>query len=180
MPVRSPMVALAVAILLGWPLALAAQAQPQSAPLVDLDQTLLERWMAVIPTLVNLSKSHAAPQTDTEARPHMERMCTEAGFDNYDQCAQVIGYVGMIVGACDRRTQTFGDPVVVMRRHLARLQADAQMSPAKREQAVAEVEKILRDARQISRSAHRAYERQPCPHLRSARLELSARLTACL
>ena len=143
MPVRTPMAALAIAILLSWPLAMTAKAQPQPAPLVDLDQTLLERWIAVVPTLVSLSKSSASPQTDADARPHMERMCTEAGFDTYDQCAQVIAYVGMIVSACDRRTQTFSDPVVVMRRHLARLRANTRMPAAKREQAVAEVEKIL-------------------------------------
>lgn len=55
----------------------------------------------------------------------------------------MIGYVGMIVSACDRRTQTFADPVVVMRRHLARLRANTRMPEAKRERAVADVEKIL-------------------------------------
>ncbi len=155
MPVRTPIavplaavrswlvVPLMTAILLSSPLTLAAQAQQQPAPLVDLNQTLLERWIAVVPTLVSLSKSGAAPQSDADARPHMERICTQAGFDSSDQCAQVIGYVGMIVSACDRRTQTFGDPVLVMRRHLARLRANTRMPAAKREQAVAEVETIL-------------------------------------
>ena len=134
---------LLTAMLFALPLAAQAQAQQQPAPLVDLNQTLIERWIAVTPTLVSLSKSGAAPQSDAEARPHMERICSEAGFDNYDQCAEVIGYVGMIVSACDRRTQTFGDPVVVMRRHLARLRANTTMPAAKRERAVAEVETIL-------------------------------------
>jgi hypothetical protein len=167
MPVRTSIAALAVllaaassrlfvpllsAILLSWSLGATAQAQP--APLVDLNQTLLERWIAVVPALVSLSKSGAAPQTDADARPHMERMCTEAGFDNYDQCAQVIGYVGMIVSACDRRTQTFGDPVLVMRRHLARLRANTRMPAAKREQAVAGVEKILAEMPDSFPEAH--------------------------
>lgn len=143
-------VPLVTAILLSWPLASTAQAQQQPAPLVDLNQTLLERWIAVVPTLVSLSKSGAAP----EARPHMERICAEAGFDGYDQCAQVIGYVGMIVSACDRRTQSFGDPVVVMRRHLARLRANTRMPAAKREQAVAEVEKILAEMPDSFPEAH--------------------------
>lgn len=136
-------VALLSAILLSSPLAHTAHAQQQPAVLVDLNQTLLERWIAVIPALLSLSKPGVAPQSDAEARPHMERICAEAEFDNYDQCAQVIGYVGVIVGACDRRTQTFGDPVLVMRRHLARLRANTRMPAAKREQAVADVEKIL-------------------------------------
>ena len=165
MPVRTQSAALAVqswlvvalvtAMLLGSPLAPAAQAQQQQpSPLVDLNQTLLERWIAVVPALLSLSKSGAAPQSDAEARPHMERICAEAGFDNYDQCAQVIGYVGMIVSACDRRTQTFGDPVVVMRRHLARLRANTRMPAAKREQAVAGVEKILAEMPDSFPEAH--------------------------
>ena len=147
-------VPLAVAILLSLPLVPVAQAQQQPAPLVDLNQTLIERWIAVVPALVSVSKSGAAPQSDADARPHMERMCTEAGFDSYDQCAQVIGYVGMIVSACDRRTQTFGDPVLVMRRHLARLQANNRMPAAKRERAVAEVEKILAELPDSFPEAH--------------------------
>ena len=133
---------LMIAVLLGLPLAPAAQAQ-QSTLLVDLNQTLIDRWIAVIPALLSLSKSGTPPQSDAEARPHMERICAEASFDNYEQCAQVIAYVGMIVSACDRRTQSFGDPVAVMRRHLARLRANTRMPAAKREQSVAEVEKIL-------------------------------------
>ena len=148
------LVSLMAAILLSSTLAATARAQQQPAPLVDLNQTLLEHWIAVIPALLSLSKSSTAPQNDAEARPHMDRICAEAGFDGYDQCAQVIGYVGMIVSACDRRTQSFGDPVVVMRRHLARLRANTRMPAAKREQAVAEVEKILAEMPDSFPEAH--------------------------
>ena len=154
MPARTRLFALVVAILLSAPLTQTAQAQQQPAPLVDLNQTLIDRWIAVIPALLSLSTSGAAPQNDAEARPHMERICAEAGFDDYDQCAQVIGYVGMIVSACDRRTQSFGDPVVVMRRHLARLRANTRMPAAKREQSVAEVEKILAEMPDSFPEAH--------------------------
>lgn len=148
------LVSLMAAILLSPTLPATARAQQQPAPLVDLNQTLLERWITVIPALLSLSKSGTAPQNDAEARPHMDRICTEAGFEGYDQCAQVIGYVGMIVSTCDRRTQSFGDPVVVMRRHLARLRANTRMPAAKREQAVAEVENILAEMPDSFPEAH--------------------------
>ena len=48
-------VPLAVAILLSLPLVPVAQAQQQPAPLVDLNQTLIERWIAVVPALVSVS-----------------------------------------------------------------------------------------------------------------------------
>ena len=143
---RSPFLAMPVfaALLLFSPIGqAAAQVQQRQAQPIELDQSLLDRWLVAMPGIVKLGTSRSAPQTDETARPHVERICAEARFDSYDQCAEVIGYVGMIVSACDRRTQTFGDPVVVMRRHLARLRANTTMPAAKREKAVAEVETIL-------------------------------------
>lgn len=131
-----------------------ARAQQAPAQRIALNQSLLDSWLVVMPAVIKLGKSDAAPQSDDEARPHMERICAEAGFPSYETCGEVIGYVGMIVSACDRRTQSFGDPVVVMRRHLARLRANTRMPAAKREQSVAEVEKILAEMPDSFPEAH--------------------------
>lgn len=117
-----------------------AQAQSKT---VELNQSLLDQWIVVMPAVIKLGKSTSAPQTDEAARPHMERICTEAGFQSYDQCAEVIGYVGMIVSACDRRTQTFRDPIALMRREVARLEADTKMPPAAKAQVIAELKEIV-------------------------------------
>lgn len=116
--------------------------QPPPQP-VELNQSLLDRWLVVMPAVINLGKSDAAPQTDDAARPHMEKICADAGFQSYDQCAEVIGYVGMIVSACDRRSRTFRDPILLMRRELARLEADTKMPAAARNQAIAEMKEIV-------------------------------------
>ena len=108
-----------------------------------MNQSLLDRWLVVMPAVINLGKSDAAPQTDDAARPHMEKICAAAGFESYDQCAEVIGYVGMIVSACDRRSRTFRDPILLMRRELARLEADTKMPAAARNQAIAEMKEIV-------------------------------------
>ena len=154
---RSPFLAMPVfaTLLLFSPIGqAAAQVQQRQAQPIELDQSLLDRWLVAMPGIIKLGTSGSAPQTDETARPHVERICAEARFDSYDQCAEVIGYVGMIVSACDRRTQTFGDPVVVMRRHLARLRANTTMPAAKREKAVAEVEKILAEMPDSFPEAH--------------------------
>ena len=122
-----------------------ARAQQSSAGPMELNQELLDRWLVAAPALAKLGKSAAAPQTNEAAAPHVERICTEAGFQTYDQCGQVIGYVGMIVSACDRRSQTFRDPIVLMRRQLVRLQADTKMLPEARAEAIATVKEILAD-----------------------------------
>ena len=120
-----------------------ARAQQPPAQPIELNQSLLDRWLVVMPAVINLGKSDAAPQTDDAARPHMEKICADAGFQSYDQCAEVIGYVGMIVSACDRRSRTFRDPILLMRRELARLEADTKMPAAARNQAIAEMKEIV-------------------------------------
>lgn len=120
-----------------------ARAQQLPPQPIELNQSLLDRWLVVMPAVINLGKSDAAPQTDDAARPHMEKICADAGFQSYDQCAEVIGYVGMIVSACDRRSRTFRDPILLMRRELARLEADTKMPAAARNQAIAEMKEII-------------------------------------
>lgn len=120
-----------------------ARAQQLPARPIALNQSLLDRWLVVMPAVIALGKSDAAPQTDDAARPHMEKICADAGFQSYDQCAEVIGYVGMIVSACDRRSRTFRDPILLMRRELARLEADTKMPAAARNQAIAEMKEIV-------------------------------------
>lgn len=110
---------------------------------IELNQTLLDRWLVAMPKVVKLGKSSDAPQTDDALRPHLEKICAEAGFDSHDQCGEVIGYVGMIVSACDRRNRMFRDPIVMMRRQIARIEADARLSPADKDKATAELKQIV-------------------------------------
>ena len=55
-----------------------ARAQQSPAQPIALNQSLLDRWLVVMPAVINLGKSDAAPQTDDEPRPHMEKICAEA------------------------------------------------------------------------------------------------------
>ena len=73
----------------------------------------------------------------------MRRMCDDAGFESFEQCQDVTGYVGMIIGGCDRRTRSFHDPVVLMRRQLARLEANTSPPSAEREQQIAQLKAVL-------------------------------------
>lgn len=116
--------------------------QPAAQP-IELNQSLLDRWLVAMPGIAKLGTSGSAPQTDEAARPHVERICAEASFDSYEQCAEVIGYVGMIVSACDRRTQTFRDPVAMMRREIARIEVSTSMSTDAREQAIGSLREML-------------------------------------
>ena len=144
-----------------------ARAQQAPAQRIALNQSLLDRWLVVMPAVINLGKSDAAPQSDDEARPHMERICADAGFPSYETCAEVIGYVGMIVSACDRRSQSFAIRYRLMRRELARLEADTKMPPEAKAQAIADVKEIVAVVSQgLPPRAHRFDERQPRSCLR--------------
>src|SRR5262245_23957876 len=107
----------------------AALAQQQPPMRVELNQSLIDRWIAVAPAFFKMRKSNpdiSRPETEAALRAQMEKACAGAGFDSYDRCAGLFGYVGMIVSACDRRTRTFRDPIVLMRRQIARIEADTR------------------------------------------------------
>jgi hypothetical protein len=111
------------------------QGQQLPAP-IELNQSLLDSWFVAMPRLAKLGRSDAAPQTDDAADPHVERICAEGGFDSLDQCGKVIGYVGVIIAtAYDWRSRTFRDPIVLMRRRIARIEADTRLSPEEKAKA---------------------------------------------
>jgi hypothetical protein len=113
---------------------------------VELNQLLLDQWIAVAPAFFKMSKSNpdfSHPETEAGLRAQMEKACIEANFDSYDQCAQVFGYVGLIIAGCDRRTRSFHDPIPLMRRDLARLEADISMPPAERDKKISELREAL-------------------------------------
>jgi hypothetical protein len=134
--------AAAVLLLLSPVLWHPARGQQPATP-IDLNQSLLEKWLVAMPQVVKLGKSATVPQTDDALLPHLERICAGAGFDSSDQCGAVIGYVGMIVSACDRRTRTFRDPIVMTRREIARIEADDSLSPADKDKATAELKQVV-------------------------------------
>ena len=134
---------LAAAIVLLLSPVLLHHAQGQQPTLIELNQSLLEKWLVVMPQVVKLGKSATVPQTDDALLPHLEKICAGARFDSSDQCGAVIGYVGMIVSACDRRNRTFRDPIVMMRREIARIEADASLSPADKDEATAGLKEIV-------------------------------------
>jgi len=140
---RVALILAAVAALFISPAAVADAEAQHKLIRVALDQTLLDRWLVAFPAVLKLGKSGAHMQTDDQVRPHMERICADAGFDSTDQGAEVIGYVGMIVSACDPRTRSFRDPIVLMRRERARLDADTRMPPAEREQKINALRRLL-------------------------------------
>ena len=130
-------------VLLFLPVQLHRADGQQQPTLIELNQSLLEKWLVVMPQVVKLGKSSTVPQTDDALLPHLEKICAGAGFDSYDQCGAVIGYVGMIVSTCDRRNRTFHDPIVMMRREIARIEADTNLSPADKDKATAELKQIV-------------------------------------
>jgi hypothetical protein len=122
------------------------QGQPLPAP-IELNQSLLDRWLVAMPRLARLGRSSAVPQTDDDADPHVERICAEGGFDSLDQCGKVIGYVGVIIAtAYDWRSRRFRDPFVLMRLRIARIAADTRLSPEEKATATAQLKQMGAEA----------------------------------
>jgi hypothetical protein len=72
----------------------------------------------------------------------MERICDEAGFQSYDQCGDIITYIGMLVSGCDSKGN-FRDPIAMMRREIARIDADASLSPEEKDSTTAKLKQVV-------------------------------------
>jgi hypothetical protein len=119
-----------------------ARAQHVVAP-VEFNQTLLDRWLVVFPAAVSMARPDAAPMSDNQLQAYLERACAEAGFAGYEQCAEVFGYAGMILSACDRRSRSFRDPIKLMRLEIAKIEANTTLSPEQKAKATAELRRVV-------------------------------------
>ena len=110
-------------------------AQTQTAVAAQFDQTLLDGWLRAVPAMAALNASSDAPKTDDAARPHMERICTEAGFASFEQCGTTIAYAGILFSGFDPRTSTFKNPSDAMRERIALIEGNARI-PSKAKEAM--------------------------------------------
>jgi len=117
------------------PVALAQTAEPAT----EFNQTLLDRWLIAVPAIAALKASTTTPQTDGDAGPHMERICTNAGFDTTEQCGTTIAYAGILFSGFDPRTRTFKDPAAMMRTRIAEMEASTQMPSQSKDKLLAQM-----------------------------------------
>ncbi len=102
-------------------------AQAQTVAVAEFNQALLDGWLRAVPAMATLNASTDAPKTDEALRPHMERICTEAGFASFEQCGTTIAYAGILFSGFDPRTRTFKNPSDAMRERIALIEGNAQM-----------------------------------------------------
>jgi hypothetical protein len=143
MNIRSALATCAVAGLVLFCPAARPEAQAQVAAPVTFDQTLLDRWLDVFPAVMRMTKPDAVPMSDDAGQEFMEHICAGAGFASYDQCAEVFFYAGMIMGACDRKSRSFRDPIKLMRRQIAKIEANAGLSPEQKAKATAGLKEVV-------------------------------------
>ena len=130
-----------------------AIAQAADAP-VEFNQTLLDRWLVVIPAINRFATSSDTPQTDAAAQARLEQVCAQAGFETYDQCTNTIGYVGILVGGFDPSTRTFQDPIARMRARIAEIEANTKLPAATSERMTAEMKDFVAGFRHAIPAAH--------------------------
>jgi hypothetical protein len=109
------------------------------APATEFNQTLLDRWLVAAPAMAALNASANAPKTDEDARPHMERICADAGFASFEQCGTTIAYAGILFSGFDPRTRSFKDPASMMRARIAEIETNTQMPPQAKESMLAQM-----------------------------------------
>lgn len=130
-----------------------AVAQAVGAPL-ELNQTLLDRWLIVIPAINRLAAPGDAPQMEDAGQAQLERICIDAGFETHAQCTTTIGYVGILIGGFDPTTKTFKDPVEKIRARIADIEANTQLPVATKEQMTTQMREMLAGFRHTIPTSH--------------------------
>jgi hypothetical protein len=152
---RSALFALAVAAAVALsPIGPSTAVAQAVAPPVEFNQTLLDRWLIALPAINRLSTSSNAPQTDEAARPHLERICAEAGFETFDQCTTTVAYAGMLIGGFDPPTKTFQDPIAKLRARITEVESDPKLPAAAKEQITAPMREVVTGFRHIIPAEH--------------------------
>jgi hypothetical protein len=135
-------------------------AQQPNPGAVELSSVVMDRWLAVQKEIVARQKkdravgkteaqSDAETQSDAEAEAFLEEACGRAGFPNTDKCSDTIGYLGMLISGYDPRTRRYGDPRAAAERRIAEIEANAKMSQAAKEGALAMNRQGLEMLRQV-------------------------------
>lgn len=112
-------------------------AQAQTVAAAEFNQALLDGWLRAVPAMAALNASADAPKTDETVRPHMERICTEAGFASFEQCGTTIAYAGILFSGFDPRTGAFKNPADAMRERIALIEGNARMPSEAKEAMLA-------------------------------------------
>lgn len=99
--------------------------------------------------------------TEAEGRASFERNCRGAGFATTEECGRSVGYIGVLMVGFDREAGRHVDPIVLKERMIKKIETNAELSQAKREELLARERETLQDLRKFF-----SWSRVPDAHLK--------------
>jgi hypothetical protein len=102
-----------------------------------------------------------AGATEAEGRANFVRNCSAVGFPTVEECGRTLGYIGVLMVGIDRETGRHVDPIVLKERMIAKIEANAKLPPAKKEELLARERDALQNLRKFF-----SWSRVPQAHLK--------------
>src|SRR5882757_9687311 len=130
------------------PAAAPAQQEPAAPPQIALTDKQVQGFITATPEITKITeKLQGDPDPKTQAQ--MEAAVKKAGLASLDEYEAVSANIGMVMQGIDPQTKKFGDPKAMIQRQIADVQADKQMKPAEKKEAMEELNQALKDVQPI-------------------------------
>lgn len=131
----------------------------------DLTPAVLERYVELQRRTNDQSGQDQvkgrAGATKAEGTANFVRNCSAVGFPTVEECGRTVGYIGVLMVGFDRETGRHVDPIVLKERMVAKIEANAKLAPAKKEELLAGERDALQNLRKFF-----SWSRVPDAHLK--------------
>lgn len=116
----------------------AAQAQGQAPSQIQLNAKQIEQYIAAFKQMAPLFEKldAAAGSPDPKLMASIDAAVKKFGFKNLDEYDQVVVSIVAVLDGVDPKTKQYTNPIELIKKDIAAVQADKAMSPAERKKAL--------------------------------------------
>jgi len=129
-------------------LALPALAQ-DALQQIQLTEKQVQNYIAAQKDIAALSEKMGSKQPDAKAQAEMDAIIKKDGFASSDEFGQVADNIALVMSGIDPDTKNFSDPKTAIQKEIAEVNADKEMSPNEKKQALEELNEALKSAEPV-------------------------------
>ena len=116
---------------------------------IQLTEKQVQNYIAAQKDLAALSEKMGDKQPDAKAQADMDAAIKKNGFASGDEFSMVADNISLVMSGIDPDTKNFSDPKAAIQKEIAEVNADKEMSPDEKKQALGELNEALKSAEPV-------------------------------
>ena len=117
---------------------------------IQLTDKQVQSYIAAQKDMAALSeKMQGSGKPDPKIQAQMDAAIKKAGFASAEEYGTVADNVQLVMSGIDPQTKQFSEPKVAIQKEIAEVQADKEMKPDEKKQALAELQEALKSAEPV-------------------------------